>query len=180
MKRGKLLWVTFLFFIIFFTGCSTVNRSNIQTVKVVDLNKYSGTWYEIARLPNSFEKGLVCVTANYTLTEDKKILVINKGYEEKNKSKFKTAKGKAYIPNKNEPGKLKVTFFWPFYGNYWIIDLDEENYKYVLVGDPSLKYLWILGREKTMDKAVYNKLIEVAKKYKFETDKLLIVDQSCN
>ena len=97
----------------------------LQTVEKVDIDSYLGTWYEIARLPNSFEKGLECVTATYSLKENGKIEVLNKGYSAEKKKGFDTAKGTAWIPDPDYPGRLKVTFFWPFSGDYYIISLDE-------------------------------------------------------
>ena len=124
------------------SSCKTTN--DLVTVQEVNLDKYIGTWYEIARLPNRFEKNMKCVTANYSFKENGKIKVTNKGYLT-TKNKYSTANGTAWIPNPDFQGRLKVSFFWPFSGDYYIIELDE-NYKYVLVGDPARKYLWVLSR----------------------------------
>jgi lipocalin len=161
---------------IFTTGLS---QTKPEVVKSVDLNRYSGTWYEIARLPNSFERKLKCITANYTLRPGGKITVLNKGHYITDPEKINSAKGSAWIPDKNEPAKLKVTFFWPFSGNYWIIDLDKD-YRYALVGDPSFKYLWILAREKKMDEATYNMLLKKAVDQGFDIKPLIKVDHDCN
>lgn len=161
-----------------FFSCKT-KYPKLETVKELDINKYLGTWYEIARLPNSFEIGLECVTANYSLLENGKIQVLNKGYLIEDNSKFKTAKGKAYIPDKNEPAKLKVTFFWPFYGDYWVLALDE-NYQYAMVGDESRKYLWILARKNSIDNEIYLKLIKEAKSKSFDVEKMIKVNQECS
>lgn len=149
----------------------------LPTVEKVDLSKYAGMWYEIARLPNSFEKGLECVTATYTLKSNGKIEVLNKGYSAE-KGKYKTAKGTAQVPDMAYPGRLKVTFFWPFYGKYYIMALDE-NYQYVLVGDPSRKYLWILSRSRTLDEPIYSELMALAKTQGFDTDQVIRIDQNC-
>ena len=159
------------------TFCSS-NRSALKVVDDVDLNKYTGTWYEIARLPNRFEKGLKCITATYELREDGKITVINRGYQIEDPTEFEEAKGWAKVPNKEQPGKLKVTFFWPFFGKYWILDLDSD-YQYALVGSPSRKYLWILSRKKKMDQEIYQNLIEKAKSMGFDTSKMIRPDQDC-
>jgi apolipoprotein D and lipocalin family protein len=159
-------------------SCKSANK-HLDVVQVVDIQKYSGKWYEIARLPNKFEKGLECVSANYTLIENGKIEVLNQGYSTHDHSKIETAKGKAYIPDKNEPAKLKVTFFWPFYGDYWIIYLDE-NYQYALVGDPSRKYLWILARRKTMEEITFQKVLGIARTKGFDVDKMEKIKQDCN
>ncbi len=151
----------------------------LSTVKNVDLNQYAGLWYEIARFPNSFEKGLECVTATYTLKDNGKIEVLNKGHVSENKQKVKTAKGTARIPDVNFPGQLKVSFFWPFSGDYYIIALDK-NYQYALVGDPSRKYLWVLSKNKTLEPAIYDNLLDIAQKNGFDTSKLVKINQDCH
>ncbi len=152
---------------------------DLQTVEKVDLDSYLGTWYEIARLPNGFEKGLECVTANYSLKENGKIEVLNKGYSKEKKGGFDTAKGTAWVPDQDYPGRLKVTFFWPFSGDYYIIALDEA-YTYALVGDPSRAYLWVLSRTKEIDMEIYSRLIEIAEELGFKTEDVLLVNQDCN
>jgi apolipoprotein D and lipocalin family protein len=159
-------------------SCKEKN-SNLETVKVLDINKYVGVWYEIARLPNGFEKGLECVTATYSIRSDGKIEVINKGHLIKDHSKNKQIKGVAWIPDSDNPAKLKVQFFWPFSGKYWVLALDKE-YKYALVGDPSRKYLWILSKTKALDDVVYNSLMETAKSKGFDIHKIELVAQTCN
>ena len=158
-------------------SCKSQNPP-LNVVQQLDIKKYTGTWYEIARLPNSFEKGLECITANYTLLENGKIQVVNKGHLAENLAKVKTAKGKAYIPDKNEPAKLRVTFFWPFYGDYWVLALDSE-YQYALVGVPDRKYLWVLSRTVDMDDTIYQELLSVAKKNGFAVDKMVKVKHTC-
>jgi apolipoprotein D and lipocalin family protein len=150
---------------------------DLPTAEKVDLRKYTGTWYEIARLPNSFEKGLECVTATYTLKENGKIRVLNKGYSAK-KGKYQTAKGTAWVPDKAFPGRLTVTFFWPFSGNYYIISL-EEHYQYALVGDPSRKFLWVLARSKSLDESIYSELLDQAKNLGFDTNSILRISHNC-
>ena len=119
-------------------------------------------WYEIARLPNFFERKLKCTSATYTLRDDGRITVLNKGNylsdPLKNQPLQRVLPGSLI---KSSPAKLKVQFFWPFSGDYWIMELDKE-YKYVLVGDPSAKYLWILAREKKMDEQTYQMLLKKA------------------
>ncbi len=152
---------------------------NLSTVQTVDIKKYAGQWYEIARLPNSFEKGLQCVTATYTLKKNDKIEVLNQGYSIEDIEKLSRAKGRAWVPNTDYPGRLKVSFFWPFAGNYYIISLDKA-YNYALVGDPSRKYLWILSRSKILDDTIYSELLDIAKINGFDIDNLIKVNQECN
>jgi apolipoprotein D and lipocalin family protein len=151
----------------------------LKTVPEIDLNRYTGKWYEIARLPNSFEKGLVCCTAEYSLRPDGKIKVINSGVKEDDPGKISSVTGKAWQPDKNEPGRLKVQFFWPFAGGYYIFHLDTANYQYVLVGDPSRKYLWILARTPKIGDSLYLELVEIARKNDFTVEKLIKVRQDC-
>ncbi len=158
-----------------FSGPTT---TGVKVVGYVDLNRYTGNWHEIARFPNSFEKGLKCVSANYTLRDDGRITVLNKGHKVENPSVVKQSQGVAWIPDKTYPAKLKVRFFWPFSGDYWIIALDP-SYRFVLVGDPSLKYLWVLSRTKTMEEVDYRHLLDKAKENGFDISKLMLVEQNC-
>ncbi len=155
--------------IIFFVGCST-KYEPLATENRVDLNRYLGTWYEIARFEHFFEKGCKNVTANYSLLEDEKIRVINRCTKIETNEK-KEAKGVAYATDITN-SKLKVSFFRPFYGDYWIIDLDKD-YKYALVGSPSREYLWILSRTKTIDENTKKRLIDIASKKGFDTSKFI-------
>lgn len=170
-----------LFSILFLTMIFNSGNSQIKpgVVKEVDLNRYKGKWYEIARLPNWFERKLKCTSATYVLREDGRITVINSGNYIENPLKKSDAKGVAWIPDKNNPAKLKVQFFWPFSGDYWIMDLDKD-YRYVLIGEPSFKYLWILAREKNMDDETYNKLLNKAIENGYDVKSIIRVEQNCN
>jgi apolipoprotein D and lipocalin family protein len=152
---------------------SCKNGKNLYTpVTPFIAEKYLGTWYEIARLPNSFEKDMTHVTATYSLKENGKVKVVNKGLLNE---KQKEAIGKAYLAGVPNEGFLKVSFFGPFYADYIIVDLDE-NYTYAMVAS-SLEYLWILSREPVLDKVVLDKLLEKAKKLGFDTSKLYFTPQ---
>ena len=154
------------------------SQTRPSVVQSVDLKRYTGVWYEIARLPNPFEKNLKCVTATYTLRDDGKITVLNKGHKISDPEVVNSSKGVAWVPDKKVPAKLKVQFFWPFSGNYWIIHLDKD-YRYVLVGDPSFKYLWILSREMVMDEATYKMLLDKAISEGFDVKPIIKVEQDC-
>jgi len=149
------------------------------TVKELDLNRYLGTWYEIARFPHSFEKNLVGVTATYSLREDGKIEVLNQGYKYTLDGEHSKAVGKAKIPDKSEPGKLKVSFFWIFYADYFVLQLDK-NYQYVMIGSSSDKYFWILSRTPQMESANYEMLMQNARKRGYNLDNLYKVPQPQN
>jgi apolipoprotein D and lipocalin family protein len=140
-----------------------------------DLNRYLGKWYEIARLPFSFEKDLVNVTATYSLRSDGKVKVVNEGYKKTKSGKHDVAEGKAKFAKSPDKGYLRVSFFWIFYGDYIIVELDPD-YKYAMVAS-SHKYLWILSREPKMDNAILDKLVKKAQELGFETTKLYFTPQ---
>lgn len=177
MLKKNTIYINLILMGIFslFGSCKTTTE--LSTVKELDIEKYMGIWYEIARLPNSFEENMKCVTAIYSIKDNGKIEVLNKGYNTEKKS-FNTAKGIAKMPDSNLPGQLKVSFFWPFFGDYYIISLDKD-YKYALVGDPSRKYLWILAREPKLDTDSYNKLIQIAKDKGFAVEEIYNTPHDC-
>jgi len=135
----------------------------------VELEKYLGKWYEIAHLPARFQEGCSDTTATYTLSKNGSISVLNECIRN---GKAKKAKGRAKVVDKSSGAKLKVTFFRPFYGDYWIIKLGE-NYEYAVVGTPNLKYLWILSRTPQMDDSLYSSLMEFAKSKGFNVENLI-------
>jgi len=155
-------------------GCKTVYPP-LQTVDYVDLEKYAGLWYEIALIPNSFEKGCSCTTAEYQITGKSYIRVINSCQR---KGKRTYAKGKAFVVKGSNNARLKVQFFWPFRGDYYIIGL-AEDYSWALVGNPSREYLWILAREKKMDYDTYEKIRELANLKGFNTNDLIKITHEC-
>lgn len=140
------------------------------TVDRVDLNRYMGTWFEIARLPNRFQKDCACTAATYTLRPDGRVEVLNRCLTPE--GRLKAAKGRAKVVDPATGARLKVTFFWPFYGDYWILDLDPD-YRRVLVGTPNRKYLWILARGPVLDAGTYEGLVRRAQELGFDTSRLL-------
>jgi apolipoprotein D and lipocalin family protein len=155
-------------------GCFTskeLSTEPIPAVRNFDLNRYLGTWYEIARLPHSFENGLDRVSAVYTLQENGKISVLNKGFNT-SKGEWKEANGKAYIPDTSAGALLKVSFFWIFYSDYKIIVLDTLNYSYAMVTSSSKEYLWILSRSPQLEESVYKELVRKAGEWGFDTSQL--------
>ena len=145
----------------------------LEVVPHVELEKYLGKWYEIAHLPAKFQEGCDETTATYTLLKDGNISVLNTC---KRNGKVKTAKGKAKVVDEATGAKLKVMFFWPFYGDYWIIKLGMD-YEYAVVGTPNLKYLWILSRTPRIDNKLFSELTEFAKSKGFDTNRLIITKQ---
>lgn len=144
----------------------------LQTVSHVDLSRYMGRWYEIASFPQWFQKGCVATTATYTLREDGDVTVLNECRDKTPDGKERNAKGKAWVVDSKSNAKLKVRFFWPFSGNYWIIDLGEK-YDYAVVGHPNRKYLWILSRTPQMDPLLYGEILERLKKQHYDVTRLV-------
>jgi apolipoprotein D and lipocalin family protein len=140
-----------------------------------DSAKYLGKWYEIARLDHKWERGLDNVTAEYTLNEDKTIKVDNKGYDLK-KGKWEQSVGKAKFVGKENIGMLKVSFFGPFYSGYNVVSIDRD-YKHALVAGESLKYMWILSREKTIPENIKTELLKKAQEIGYKTSDLVWVKQ---
>lgn len=153
-----------------FSGCHSAEVDN-STVMSVDLDRYLGYWYEIAKFDHPFERGVDYAMAHYTLREDGKIDVLNTGIKG---GRAKDAKGIAKTTNL--PGLLKVSFFGPFFAEYRIMMLDE-NYQYVLVGGSSDKYLWILSRTPQMDEATKALLVAEADRRGYNTNRLIWVKQ---
>ena len=172
----KIMALGTLFFLLFSSGTAAQSMLNTSTVKSLDLERYLGTWYEIARFPHSFEKGLVGVTATYSMREDGKIKVLNQGYKNTLDGKLSRAVGKAKIPNPDDPSKLKVSFFLWFYGDYFVMELDK-NYEWAVIGSKSPGFLWILSRKPQMEESVYNDLINRIEKRGYNLDNLIKVPQ---
>jgi apolipoprotein D and lipocalin family protein len=154
-------------------GCVSIPE-NIKPVDNLQVERYLGRWYEIARLDHSFERGLISVTAEYSLLPDGGVRVLNRGYSTK-ENKWREAQGKAYFVNRSDQGFLKVSFFGPFYGSYIVFELDQENYSYALVCGPDKSYLWFLARSPKINEELKNRLIAKAATLGFETGKLIYV-----
>jgi apolipoprotein D and lipocalin family protein len=131
----------------------------LEVVPSVDVQRYLGTWYEIATIPQRFQKGCVGVTAHYSMRDDGDIDVVNVCRKDKLDGRVRSVRGKAWVADKSTNAKLKVRFFWPFSGDYWIIELDKD-YQWAVVGHPGRSYLWILCRTPQMDPAVYDELLK--------------------
>ncbi|WP_347839327.1 lipocalin family protein [uncultured Draconibacterium sp.] len=161
-----------------FSGCAGQKQTvDMSVVDKLDLAKYLGTWYEIARFDHRFERGLVGVTANYAIRPDGKIKVVNSGYKQALDGEYTEAIGKAKIPDPvNEPAKLKVSFFWIFYADYYVLELDDD-YEWAVIGSSSDKYLWILSRSPRLEEAVYDELLQRIEHRGYDTSKLIQVEQ---
>jgi len=146
-------------------------------VKELDIETYLGKWYEISRYDHRFERGLIGVTATYSFRTDGKIKVVNAGYRGSLDGQKSEAIGKAIIPNPNIPSKLKVSFFWFFYGDYFVLELDK-NYQWAIIGSSSDKCLWILSRTPQMNEKLYDELLMKLIKRGYDTSKLIKVEQN--
>jgi apolipoprotein D and lipocalin family protein len=148
----------------------------LTVVAHVDIKKYMGKWYEIARYPHSFEDDCFAASADYELMDDGSVKVINSCREGSLKGELKEVVGKAHIADNQTNAKLRVTFFWRFYGDYWVIDLDK-NYQYSIVSEPKRQHLWILSRTPTMDPLLYEKLTAKLKNNGFDLSLLIKTPQ---
>lgn len=148
------------------TWCSTAcshraadDAPTLRTVEHVDLERYLGTWYEIAAYPQRFQKDCTATTATYSQAADGEIRVLNRCRKKTLDGKLDEAEGRARVADATTGAKLEVSFFGPFWGDYWIIDLGAE-YEYAVVGHPTREYLWILSRTPTLPAATYDGIIE--------------------
>ncbi len=148
-----------------------MNSQTLQTVPIVDLQKYSGKWHEIASFPQQFQKGCHCTTAEYTISEKGYVIVENRCNRDSINGKQSYIKGKAFADKNTGNAKLKVQFFWPFRAKYWIIDL-ANDYSYAVVSNPNKKYLWILSRTTKMDIEIYQQIIKRLMEKGFDLTKL--------
>jgi len=164
---------------LFFVICSCKSQDAMidkTVVKDLDIDRYLGTWYEIARYDHRFERGLEGVTASYSLREDGMIRVVNAGFKGSLDGERTEAVGKAKIPDPDVPSKLKVSFFWFFYGDYFVLELDED-YRWAVIGSSSDNYLWILSRAPQMEDSLYNDLLDRLTTRGYDVGKLMKVEQ---
>ena len=174
MKKNITLLLSFLIII---TSCKGQNTMIDKTVvKELDIERYLGEWYEISRYDHRFERGLVGVTATYSYRDDGMIKVVNSGYKKTLTGEKSEAIGKAKVPDLNIPSKLKVSFFWIFYGDYFVLELDE-NYQWAIIGSSSDKYLWILSRTPQIEDTLYNELLNKLTDRGYDVTKLIMVEQ---
>ncbi|MEP0072695.1 MAG: lipocalin family protein [Marinomonas sp.] len=171
MRMKYIVWLMSALLI----GCTSAPK-DIDPVTEFQVERYLGTWYEIARQDHAFEEGLSKVTATYSKRNDGGIEVLNRGYSADDKE-WREAKGRAYFVNSSDVGHLKVSFFGPFYGAYVIFELDKENYQYAMIVGPSREFFWLLSKTPTMPDSVKNRLLNKAESLGFHMDKLVFVDQ---
>ncbi|WP_318497471.1 lipocalin family protein [Photobacterium leiognathi] len=169
----RLIFLTILMTVL--NGCTTGKPETITPVSSFELNKYLGTWYEIARLDHSFERNLDKVSATYSMNADGSVKVINKGFNTQ-KQQWKEAVGKAKFVKTQDVGYLKVSFFGPFYGSYIIFYL-EPDYSTALISSYNYEYLWLLSRQKQLTNEQLQKYLTIAQQADFDTSKLIFPTQ---
>lgn len=150
------------------------NAAVPEPAKSVELQRYVGRWYEIARYDQRFQKGCQGVTADYSLTSDGKIAVLNRCREQS--GEIREARGTAKVVDRTSNAKLKVSFFGPFSGDYWVLDR-ADDYGWAIVGEPSGRYLWILAREATPGEQELEDLIRRAEALGYDTSMLIRTKQ---
>jgi len=172
----RVIWFCVLanLFAAIFTGCA---YQPLATVEHVDLDRYTGTWYEVARFDQWFEKDCVNVTAQYTVRSDGKINVLNSAHLGTDDGPVKQAKGVARVVDSQTNAKLRVWFFWPFEGDYWILRLTPD-YSAVVVGSPDRRTLWFLSRKPAMDESLYEEWRRSLAADGFDLSKLIRTAQS--
>jgi apolipoprotein D and lipocalin family protein len=159
-------------------GCGTLQQpdyADLPTVDYVDLDRFLGRWYEIARYPNDFEQGCAGVTADYSLRSDGQIRVVNTCRTPKGRVTDRI-EGTARVDDRTTNAKLKVSFFWPFSGPYWIIDLDPD-YRHAVIGEPSRRFFWILSRTPAMDSETLDAILDKMPGWFYDPDRLYYVPQ---
>lgn len=157
-------------------ACSTAPPEGVKVVSPFELNRYLGTWYEIARLDHRFERGLSRVSAHYSLNPDGSVKVLNRGFNVEKKA-WSEAEGRAVSTGDVSTASLKVSFFGPFYGGYHVIALDP-GYRWAMVIGPDPSYLWILARDKALPDGTREQLVAQAAQAGVKTSELIWVDQT--
>jgi apolipoprotein D and lipocalin family protein len=159
-------------------GCAAPKLPmGVEPVQGFQLERYLGTWHEVARLDHSFERGMERVTANYSLRDDGGVRVLNKGFRSE-KQDWKEAEGKAFFVREPTEAFLKVSFFGPFYGSYIVFDLDTTAYGHAFVSGPDTSYLWLLSRTPVISDSLRQRFVTMASARGFDTSALIWVKQT--
>lgn len=180
MKQLRILIAAGLAVLTLVIGCASrppKGMDEVELVDSVDVERYLGRWYEIARYQSSFEKNIYGATAEYSLRTDGRIQVVNSGFKNSLDGKYKQVKAVAWVPDPNVPAALKVKFFGLFTSDYLIIGLDRENYQWAIVGNNSRDFLWFLARDHEIDDELYKKMEGIARSQGFDVDALYKVPQ---
>ncbi len=182
-KMSKNVWILGILtsLVVFpFASCASgppKGLGPVDLVDKVDLERYLGRWYEIARYQHSFEDDIVGATAEYSFREDGRVKVINSGYKNTLDGRYSAVEAEAWMPDASVPGALKVKFFKLFVSDYMIIGLDDENYSWAVVGNNSRDFLWFLARDHEIDEDLFQKMVDIARAQGFETETIYKVPQ---
>ena len=180
MKKNKInISIMLLISLIFLSSCATNEFADdpLETVESLDLERYLGRWYEIARYQSGFEKNIYGATAEYSLREDGRIQVVNSGFKKSLDGKYTSVKAVAWREDDNVPGALKVKFFSLFTSDYLVFGLDQDNYEWALVGNNSRKFIWFLSRKPTISPETLEMMKLIAIKEGYDLSKLFYVPQ---
>lgn len=160
-------------------GCATTipEADRLTTVDALDLDRYLGSWYEIARYQHGFEKNLVGAKADYSLRDDGRIQVVNSGLKKTLDGKLTSVKAVAWRPDEAQPGRLKVKFFGLFTSDYLVFGLDEQQYQWALVGNDSKDYLWFLSRTPVVSDELLSTMKQLAREQGYDLENLFLVPQ---
>jgi len=172
----KILSIVLMAIVFIAQSCSGI-PDDVKAVQNFDLNRYMGTWYEIARLDSRFEKGLSHVTAKYKLNDDGSIEVTNRGWDTE-KQTWDEIIGKAHVASDDGSASLKVSFFGPFYAGYNVIAIDTVAYSYALVCGSDREYLWLLSRIPILDRNITQEMLSQAATAGFDISKLVFVNHA--
>ncbi|MBN2049261.1 MAG: lipocalin family protein [Spirochaetales bacterium] len=166
--------------VIFIASCASVppkGMDPLELVDQVDLDRYLGRWYEVGRYQHRFEDDLVGATAEYSLRDDGRVQVVNSGFKDTLDGPYREVKAVAWRPDPAVPGALKVKFFGLFVSDYMILGLDEENYRWAVVGNNSRDFLWFLARDHEIDEELFQKMTDIAAGQGFDTRPIYRVPQ---
>ncbi|GLI54819.1 membrane protein [Propionigenium maris DSM 9537] len=164
-----------LILLLLFTACDSGEKIGVadKGIKDFKVERYMGEWHEVARIDNRFERGLTRVTARYYRDSEGRIRVVNRGWNAE-KNKWKEARG--WIRTTEVSGRLRVSFFRPFYSDYRVLQV-EEDYRYALVGGSRRNYLWILSREEEIPEDLVEEYTEKARELGYEVDRLIFFNK---
>jgi len=171
--------VLFFYLTILFAIGSCTVKSGIKKDELINYELYQGKWYEIARLPNSFEEGLVCITMTYAYRDEGIMTVVSSGKNKSNPNDIKSFTAKAWIPDENEPQKIKIQIVWPVAFDFILIHIDEEK-GHAIIGSPHKQKLWILSRQPMINESDMSDLKSISEKKQYDVEKLVFVDQICD
>lgn len=178
--KFKFIFVLLIVVSILLVGCASDNKFEgdpLETVETLDLNRYLGRWYEIARFQSGFEKKIYGATAEYSLKDDGRIKVVNSGFKNRLDGTYKAVNAVAWRPDDSVQGALKVKFFSLFTSDYLVFAIDEENYDWALVGNNNRNFIWFLSRTPDLDEETFEYMKSIAIEQGYDLSQLFIVPQ---